>query len=67
MDDNLNEIKKMDIEIFNKLNKQISDIMKELEPFIKDVSITTAKKNLMEAGKNISESFYRYEQKEDQK
>ncbi len=57
---------KMNIDTFNKLNTSITEMLVELTPYITDVSIVTARKNLMEAGKSIGESFYRYEQKKEE-
>lgn len=55
------EEKKMDIETFNTLNVQISGMLTTLNEY-RDVDITAARKNLMDAGKKIAESYYRYTQ-----
>jgi len=50
---------KMDIKVFNELNTLITEMIERLKPF-DNSSISTARKSLMEAGKSISENYYRY-------
>ena len=57
---------KMEIQEFTELNKGISDLIDKLQKY-DNTDITTAIKNLKDAGKRIGESFYRYEQKEETK
>lgn len=51
----------MKIEEFNDINTSLSEIISTLSEF-DNVDIMAAKKSIKDAGKKISEYYYRYEQ-----
>jgi len=51
----------MDIKQFNDINTSLSEIISTLSEF-DNVDIVAAKKSIKDAGKKISEYYYRYEQ-----